>query len=109
LSRIPKGDSRAINENSKKKRICISTSIENCLGASPNTNFLSEALCDEKIFGIPLLIYVFRIKKDLVKPRHIIKPYVLFKKNWVQDALYTQEHWIVKRKVQFEEPNIIFI
>lgn len=103
--RIPKN--MAASENKDILRICVSTSIKNCLSAFPDANVLENLVMDNTSPGIPCLLYIYRIHKDLIPLENIIIPKNLKKSYGVLDAPITNEHWIVDTDVDFGEPYII--
>lgn len=77
-------------ENKTVPRICVSDSIQGCLSAFPDKDALGESQ--------PRYIKVFEINTEELNllPEDIINPELLYKSGYLDDALITNEHWIIK-------------
>ena len=75
--RVPK--SAAEGENTTIKRVCFSTSIENCIKAIGSYKFKS---------GTKFMVFEADIDSG-----SLISPQVLFDRNYVKDALENEEYW----------------
>lgn len=93
---------RAIGEDNTIKRVCVSTSVDLCLLASPLTEemFTPDGYLstndimlyelpegDFSRYGVPFVLYTFEVDEAMVKTPESIQQYV-------PDALETNEHWI---------------
>lgn len=93
-------------ENNQINRICVSTSIEQCLGSIPQAHELHYLIKDNYYPGIPCLLYVFLIPKKIISTENIVYPQQVFNYG-VEDALINDEHWILDTVIYFEQPYVI--
>lgn len=115
--RIPR--SRSNGEDDNIERISVSTTIGGCLSAIPNGDsdlgsFLME-LIEYRQNGIDFYnipkeeiphFKLYKINTDKynhITEKNIIKPKILYKKDYVIDAYWTEEHWITKKLVVKDE------
>lgn len=84
------------SENCDIERICLSKSIEGCLSAVPWGGIhLEDNLNDDG----ELEIYVHEFdRKDIAKD-NLIQPNILFRKDWVRDAMLTKEYWVINQEL----------
>jgi hypothetical protein len=99
---------RAKEENGTIERICVSTSIPHCLGAIPDAGSLCGFVDDSAIFGIPFLLYVYKVGIDTFTTEQMITAEELVHKNYVPDAHITNEHWLLT-DVYFSKPQLLQI
>lgn len=82
-----------VGEDTTIKRVCVSTSLSGCFTAVPWQDDL-EHLADNEL---PVRVYEFDIDFNEFKKRGAIyTPEFLYKNGLVDDALETQEHWILE-------------
>lgn len=91
---IPKH--RHIDEDSITNRICLSSSIEGCLSASPyGGEFLEEILWGNSSF----LVRVYEFNVENINIKNIIPPEYLYQQDLVRDAHINNEYWIVNQNL----------
>lgn len=88
IPRVP--ESRAPGEDNTRKRICLSTSIENCINAMPGSG--SSLLCLRRL-GITPVLFVYRVQVRW-NADYLVYPHQI--KHLVCDAEETKEHWLLK-------------
>lgn len=82
-----------LGEDTTTKRVCVSTSLSGCLTAVPWQDDLEYLSSNE----LPVRVYEFEINfNDFKKRGTIYTPDFLYKFGLVDDALETQEHWILE-------------
>jgi len=106
VPRIP--GNRAMGEDGSIPRICASTTIENCVKASPRTSYIFFGMLDDinllemsfeyfhwfletAQYGMIVRVYHFEVDEAIAK-----HPKEIHKSGWVPDALITEEYWIMQ-------------
>lgn len=92
VPRVP--ETRADSENDTIKRICFSRTVEGALSAMPDGGYR----LDETIYKFDCLIKVFQLdtEKLNISPKNILEPEYLYERDYVRDALETEEYWILE-------------
>ena len=102
-ARVP--NSRMQSEDSTTARICVSDSIEGCLTSTPfGSHYLDENLIENSDL---IKIFVIDTAKLGLLPSDIITPCELYEKGKVDDALLTNEHWILKNFTVPKEDHLV--
>lgn len=102
-------ETRADDEDSKIKRICVGKSIEDCLSAMPDGGYSLDMHCYTELKG---LFKVFKIDTDKIgiNENDIILDDELYKTDLVRDALHTNECWLLKNfSVNKEDSFFIYL
>lgn len=107
---IPRVPSKTtLGEDKSIPRICTSTTIENCVKASPQTSYVLFGMLDEinlmemshqyfhyfletAQYGMLVRVYHFEVEESIVR-----LPNEIHKAGWVPDALITDEHWLLEK------------
>lgn len=84
---------RMSEENVEIPRICLSTSIEGCFTAAP---WGSECLSDRPSYAV---YRVYEFDGDKIPKNHIFTTEKLTKEEFVPDAKYTNETWIIEQNL----------
>lgn len=82
VPRIP--DVYSDKESTTIPRICLADTIDHCLSAMSDKPYTTY---DNK----PITIYSIDLEE-----RELVHPDYLYSHDWVRDALYTREHWLLK-------------
>lgn len=96
------------DENQIINRVNLSSSIGGCLSAIPGGGMHIFELFEknERFFK------VFKIDTDKygINPNNILKPKELYQKNFVRDAILTEEHWLLEPiQVLEEDMQYVFL
>lgn len=94
--RIPDIEKMVETENREMKRICLSNSIENCLSA---VWWGASHLRDSMNEDFELLIRVYEFDLSTVNKKNIITSDELYKKDFVRDAFFTNEIWVINENI----------
>lgn len=107
--RIPSEDIRMKGEESTIPRICVCDSIEGCLTAVPfgGANLPEIFVGDINTHSCPIRVFVFD-EKDILDG-NLITPEELYKKDWVRDAYYSREYWIVNQDIKPVDTFVISV
>jgi len=89
--RIP--ENRMSGENATTPRICLSSSLEGCLSATPWGGHNLPTKGKSEIFR------VYEFDTNDILEGNLILPYDLFSQNLVPDALVTEEHWVINQNL----------
>lgn len=84
---------RMSEENVEIPRICLSTSIEGCFTAAP---WGSECLSDRPSY---VVYRVYEFDGDKIPKNHIFTTEKLAKEEFVPDAMFTNETWIIEQNL----------
>lgn len=92
-------------ESEDYDRVCVAPSIEDCFSAIPNGGSRLDELNLTEIG----FYKVFRIDTEKlgIADSNIITSETLFKNEWVPDAEWTNEHWILKEFTVPEEDSFL--
>lgn len=93
------------NENDSMERVCVSTTISNCLSALPGSGNLYDTHFKGRGY-----YKLFRIDTEKlgIGDEHIVFSQTIYENGWVPDAFVTQEYWItVPFTVPEEDSTII--
>lgn len=103
--RIPK--CRADGEDSTTKRISFSDTILGCLKAIPDSyDGVSNRVSIQDTDGVPALFAIYRINTNTISKNNILTPEELYRE-YVPDALYTREYWILNNKLSLPLYSLI--
>lgn len=86
IPRIPDAYSRTTGENDTIPRVCVCPTLDGCLSAAPWQDAVEDFAEDK----IPLRVYEFETNGE-----RIISNNILYTEGLVDDANFTNEHWIM--------------
>lgn len=99
--RIPSEESALLcGEELETPRICITPSLEGCLSAVPWGGIVFEDIMEDYghyLASKPIRVYEFDLSD--IPQKNIITPDILYKNDWVRDAEFTQEHWVINQNL----------
>ena len=107
--RVPNDAVRMKGEEGTIPRICVCDSIEGCLTAVPfgGANLADYFVGDNHPHSCPIRVFVFD-EKDILEG-NLITPDELYEKDWVRDAFYSNEHWIVNQDIKPVDTFVISV
>lgn len=89
-------------EDSFEERICVSDSLEGCFSSAPwGGSLLEDTMYDEETEETSKEFRVYEFNTSNILSGHIMTPKELHIRDYVLDALFKGEHWILS-----EEPYI---
>lgn len=83
-------------EDSTTPRVCVSSSINGCLGSVPWGGCNLESFIKDG----NQIIRVYEFKEEDIDKNNIVNPDFLYKNDLVRDALVHDEYWIVNQKIK---------
>lgn len=100
----------AIRHDEEKtiKRIGVSSTLEGCFSAIPDggMHMYKRFERNERFFKV----FEIETEKYNLQKKDILEPEVLYKKEYVRDAMLTNEHWILKDiQVKQEDMSVIYL
>ena len=98
--RVPKN--RLYGEDDVTPRICLSTSIEQCVNAKP---FSAQALYLAREFGLAMALYVYTFRSEDIPEGRLLGPEGLV--DLVPDALESNEYWLLDPDVPYTEERLV--
>lgn len=100
--RVPKN--RLYGEDDVTPRICLSTSIEQCVNAKP---FSAQALYLAREFGLAMALYVYTFRSEDIPEGKLLGPEGLV--DLVPDAAESNEYWLLDPDVPCTEERLVCI
>lgn len=102
-ARVPK--SRMKSEDNTIPRICVSDTVEGCLTSTPfGSHYLDESLMENSDL---IKIFVIDTEKLGLLSSDILSPSELYQDGKVDDAMLTNEHWILRNITVPEEDHMV--
>lgn len=89
----------AVGEDIMEERICVSNTIEGCFSSAPWGGVALEyTLYNEELEENRKLFRVYEFDTSYIYSGHIMTPKELWMYDYVSDAIYKGEHWILENE-----------
>lgn len=98
--RVPKN--RLYGEDGTVPRICLSTSIEQCVNAKPSS---AQALYQARELDLPMALYVYTFRSEDIPEGKLLAPEDLH--GLVPDVEDSHEYWLLDPDVPYTESRVV--